>query len=100
MPAGKLQPFTLAHSVPPKKAALLRARLFGWYAASARDLPWRRTRDPYAVWLSETMLQQTRVETVIPYYEAFLAAYPTLRDLAEAPEARVLSLWSGLGYYR
>jgi A/G-specific adenine glycosylase len=100
MPAGKLQPSILAHSVPLKKGAELRARLLSWYAAAKRDLPWRRTRDPYAVWVSETMLQQTRVETVIPYYEAFLAAYPTLRALAEAPGPSVLLLWSGLGYYR
>src|ERR1700679_4234754 len=100
MPAGKPQPSTLAHSVSPKKSASLRAKLLGWYAASRRDLPWRRTRDPYAVWLSETMLQQTRVETVVPYYEAFLREYPTLNALAEAPAERVLSLWSGLGYYR
>jgi|HubBroStandDraft_1064217.scaffolds.fasta_scaffold36465_3 A/G-specific adenine glycosylase len=100
MSAGKLQPFILAHSVSPKKGASLRAKLLGWYERAARDLPWRRTRDPYAVWLSETMLQQTRVDTVIPYYEAFLAAYPTVRELAEAPEPRVLALWSGLGYYR
>jgi A/G-specific adenine glycosylase len=66
-------------------------------------LPWRDPRvrrDPYAVWVSETMLQQTRVQTVIPYWERFVAALPTVRALAEAPESQVLSLWSGLGYYR
>jgi A/G-specific adenine glycosylase len=63
-------------------------------------LPWRRTRDPYAVWVSEVMLQQTRVETVVPYYERFLATFPTVHALAEAPVERVLTLWSGLGYYR
>ena len=63
-------------------------------------MPWRKTRDPYAVWLSETMLQQTRAQTVVPYYERFLRELPTVRHLAEAPESRVLELWSGLGYYR
>jgi A/G-specific adenine glycosylase len=80
--------------------AALRKALLGWFAAARRDLPWRRTRDPYAVWLSETMLQQTRVNTVVPYYERFLRELPTVGHLAEAPEERVLALWSGLGYYR
>jgi A/G-specific adenine glycosylase len=74
-----------------------------WYRAAARDLPWRRrarASDPYAVWISETMLQQTRVQTAIPYYERFLAELPDVLTLAEAPEERVLALWSGLGYYR
>ena len=78
----------------------LRAALLAWYRRGHRDLPWRRTRDPYAVWLSEIMLQQTRVQTVIPYYERFLAALPTVHALAEAPLDEVLRLWSGLGYYR
>jgi A/G-specific adenine glycosylase len=78
----------------------IRQKLLGWYDEAARDLPWRRTRDPYAIWVSEVMLQQTRVETVIPYYERFLASFPTARDLAEADEDAVLSHWSGLGYYR
>src|SRR5450432_680863 len=82
------------------KHAALRARLLAWYASARRDLPWRRTRDPYAVWISETMLQQTRVDTVIPYYERFLRDLPTLGHLAEAPQEQVLGLWSGLGYYR
>lgn len=64
-----------------------------------RDLPWRRTRDPYRVWVSEVMLQQTQVETVIPYYRRFLRAFPTVRRLARAPLGRVLKLWEGLGYY-
>jgi len=79
--------------------ALVRA-LVAWFTKSARDLPWRRRRDPYAVWLSEIMLQQTRVETVIPYFERFLSRYPTVSDLARAELDEVLSLWSGLGYYR
>lgn len=76
-----------------------RRALLTWYRATARDLPWRRTRDPYAIWLSESMLQQTRVETVVAYYERFLAAFPTVAALARAPLERVLKLWEGLGYY-
>jgi A/G-specific adenine glycosylase len=83
-----------------KKSSRWQALLLSWYAASRRDLPWRRTRDPYAIWISETMLQQTRVDTVIPYYERFLRALPTVATLAEAAEDQVLALWSGLGYYR
>jgi A/G-specific adenine glycosylase len=82
------------------KKPMLVAELLGWYRACRRDLPWRRTSDPYAVWLSEVMLQQTRVDTVIPYYERFLRRFPTLRRLAEAPLDDVLAMWSGLGYYR
>ncbi|CAN5923354.1 A/G-specific adenine glycosylase [soil metagenome] len=74
--------------------------LLAWYAACRRDLPWRRTRDPYAIWVSEIMLQQTRVETVIPYYERFLTRFPTALALAEAPPDEVMAAWSGLGYYR
>jgi A/G-specific adenine glycosylase len=89
-----------AQGVDGARAARLRRELLAWYAANKRDLPWRRTRDPYAVWLSEVMLQQTRVETVVPYYARFLRAFPTVHALAEAPEGDVLALWSGLGYYR
>jgi A/G-specific adenine glycosylase len=78
----------------------VRQKLLGWYDEAARDLPWRHTRDPYAIWVSEVMLQQTRVETVIPYYQRFLQSFPTPRALAEADEDAVLSHWSGLGYYR
>jgi A/G-specific adenine glycosylase len=70
-----------------------------WYAANARDLPWRRTKDPYCIWISEVMLQQTRVSAVIPYYERFIERFPTFRILAEAPESELLKAWSGLGYY-
>ena len=77
----------------------LRAALLRWYRANRRDLPWRRTRDPYAIWISEAMLQQTRVETVIPYYERFLERFPDARTLAEADEDDVFSVWAGLGYY-
>jgi A/G-specific adenine glycosylase len=78
----------------------LRTRLLTWYRENKRDLPWRRTKDPYAIWLSEVMLQQTRVDTVIPYYDRFLSSYPTVHALAEAPLEDVLTKWSGLGYYR
>ncbi len=80
--------------------AHLQQTLLAWYGACRRDLPWRRTRDPYAIWVSEIMLQQTRVETVIPYYERFLLRFPTAVALAEAPADDVLAAWSGLGYYR
>ncbi|MDP9149077.1 MAG: A/G-specific adenine glycosylase [Myxococcota bacterium] len=81
--------------------AALIAELGAWYLVSKRDLPWRRRpRDAYSVWVSETMLQQTRVETVLPYYERFMRELPTLSALADAPESHVLALWSGLGYYR
>lgn len=78
----------------------LQQSLLAWYAAFRRDLPWRNTRDPYAIWVSEIMLQQTRVETVIPYYERFLSRFPTAVALAEAAPDDVLAAWSGLGYYR
>ncbi len=70
-----------------------------WYRAHGRDLPWRKTADPYAIWISEIMLQQTQVATVRPYYERFLSAFPTIRDLAAAPLDKVLKGWEGLGYY-
>ncbi len=77
----------------------LRAKLTRWYDRAQRDLPWRRTRDPYAIWISEVMLQQTRVAAVIPYYERFLHRFPGVRALAQAAEPELLALWSGLGYY-
>lgn len=73
--------------------------LAGWYQENRRDLPWRRTHDPYAVWVSEVMLQQTQVKTVVPYYQRFMAEFPDVRRLARAGEQRVLKLWEGLGYY-
>jgi A/G-specific adenine glycosylase len=76
-----------------------RKNLQTWFSEFRRDLPWRRTNDPYRIWLSEIMLQQTRVAAVIPYYERFLLRFPTVQALAEAPEEEVLRLWSGLGYY-
>ena len=78
----------------------VRARLLRFYDTHARDLPWRRTRDPYAIWVSEIMLQQTRVETVLRYYERFLERFPDAHALANASEDAVLAAWSGLGYYR
>ncbi|TMQ73850.1 MAG: A/G-specific adenine glycosylase [Candidatus Eisenbacteria bacterium] len=81
-------------------AATLQRRLLAWYDAHRRDLPWRRTRDPYPVWLSEVMLQQTQVATARPYYDAFLVRFPTLAALARAKPAEVLDAWAGLGYYR
>ncbi len=71
-----------------------------WYHRTARDLPWRRTRDAYAIWVSEIMLQQTQVDTAIPYFLRFLKAFPNVETLARASEERVLKLWEGLGYYR
>jgi A/G-specific adenine glycosylase len=73
--------------------------LLRWFQANARDLPWRRTRDPYAIWISEVMLQQTQVKTVIPYWQRWLKHLPNVRALARASEERVLKLWEGLGYY-
>ncbi len=80
--------------------AVFVSRLLSWYDQHAADLPWRSTTQPYPIWLSEIMLQQTQVETVKPYYSRFLAAYPSVEDLAAAPVADVLKLWEGLGYYR
>jgi len=94
-------------SAPDKDAPLLefavlefRRKLIRWYRHHARKLPWRGVDDPYATWLSEIMLQQTRVATVIDRYQEFLLRFPTISDLAAADEADVLALWSGLGYYR
>lgn len=73
--------------------------IIGWYFENKRDLPWRKTKDPYRIWLSEIMLQQTRVVQGLPYYEKFTEAFPTIYDLARAEESQVLKLWQGLGYY-
>jgi A/G-specific adenine glycosylase len=77
----------------------IRRRLLQWFEKNGRDLPWRRTRDPYAIWISEVMLQQTQVKTVLPYYRRFLKTFPTVRHLARADLSRVLKMWEGLGYY-
>lgn len=86
-------------ATPAARSAFRRA-LLAWYRRSRRILPWRATSDPYAVWVSEIMLQQTRVETVVPYYERFLAVFPDVYRLAAADEQHVLECWAGLGYYR
>src|SRR5262245_41925451 len=89
--------------MPPPRDGLERKLgplLLPWYQKARRDLPWRRNPTPYSVWISEVMLQQTRVETVIPYYLRFLERFPTLLDLAKASLEEVLAAWSGLGYYR
>lgn len=85
-------------SVAQKQA--IRRRLLDWYVKQARDLPWRRSRDPYRVWISEVMLQQTQVATVRNYFSRFVREFPNVRQLAAADEQRVLRLWEGLGYYR
>ncbi|MGQ0507157.1 MAG: hypothetical protein ACT4TC_17755 [Myxococcaceae bacterium] len=77
----------------------MRDALLRWFDHAKRDLPWRRTKDPYAIWISEVMLQQTQIATVIPYWERFLQRFPDVQALAAAPLTDVLSLWSGLGYY-
>ncbi len=78
----------------------VRTALLAWYDAHRRDLPWRKTHDPYRIWVSEIMLQQTRVAAVLEHYRAFLEKFPTVKTLAEAHESDVLAVWSGLGYYR
>lgn len=83
-----------------ERTRLIQMQLLAWYEIEARDLPWRRTSDPYAIWVSEIMLQQTRVETVLSYFERFLDRFPTLRALADASIDEVLKAWEGLGYYR
>lgn len=86
--------------IPPRSVKALRGRLLRWYAAHKRDLPWRGISDPYRTWVSEIMLQQTRVAAVLEHYARFLRRFPDVRALARAPEAAVLAAWSGLGYYR
>ncbi|MCI0568271.1 MAG: A/G-specific adenine glycosylase, partial [Acidobacteria bacterium] len=87
---------------PQKKIDLawVAKSLVAWYRRHRRDLPWRRTRDPYRIWISEVMLQQTQVSAVVPYYLMFVERFPSLASLAEAKEEAVLAAWSGLGYYR
>src|SRR5215813_6891899 len=87
-------------SVSSIDKAEFRKSLLDWYDVHKRDLPWRENRDPYRVWLSEIMLQQTRVNAVIEYYKRFLQRFPTVQKLAAAREASVIAAWSGLGYYR
>jgi A/G-specific adenine glycosylase len=89
----------MAVRVPPSRVPTLRKQLLAWYRLNKRPLPWRRRRTAYAIWVSETMLQQTQAATVIPYYHRFLRQFPTVRALAQAPLTEVLDCWSGLGYY-
>jgi A/G-specific adenine glycosylase len=86
-------------SAAERRLARARPRLLAWYRENRRDLPWRRTRDPYAIWISEAMLQQTRAAAVIPYYERFLARFPDVESLAGAEPDELLGAWAGLGYY-
>ena len=88
----------IARVAPERRRAFSRA-LRAWFARARRDLPWRHTRDPYRVLVSELMLQQTQVDRVIGFYERFLVRFPTLEAVAEAPQAHVLEAWAGLGYY-
>jgi len=83
-----------------EKIERVREHLLGWFEANRRDLPWRRTRDPYRILVSEIMLQQTQVDRVIPYYENFLQLFPTVQALADAPTSQVIQAWAGLGYNR
>ena len=101
MPAPRsLKPSGRRRNPPAALSTSIRRKLLAWFQAEARDLPWRGTHDPYAIWVSEVMLQQTQIATVIPYYLRFLEAFPVVAELAAAPLERVLELWSGLGYYR
>jgi A/G-specific adenine glycosylase len=97
---GAVEDFALDGEPLDLNASAFAERLMPWYREHARELPWRGIDDPYATWLSEIMLQQTRVATVIERYVEFLSRFPTLTALAEAKEEQVLALWSGLGYYR
>ena len=91
-------PSDFAKALPSSVASLQQA-LLAWYAQQGRDLPWRQTRDPYAIWISEIMLQQTQVKTVLPYYDRWLQRFPTFTALAQADQQTVLKAWEGLGYY-
>jgi A/G-specific adenine glycosylase len=93
-------PSPAAPPAPPRAAAAIAARLAAWFSRHRRNLPWRHDRDPYRVWVSETMLQQTTVKVVVPYFERFMGRFPTIAHLARAPIEEVLRTWSGLGYYR
>ena len=99
MPAAPFDPNDPVRSGSALRRWLPR-RLLAWFVENRRDLPWRHDRDPYRIWVSEVMLQQTQVATVIPYFQRFLDRYPTLADLAAADEQEVLKSWEGLGYYR
>src|SRR5262245_14486980 len=89
-----------ARPAAPGAERAWRKPLLDWYRRRHRDLPWRGIRDPYRIWVSEVMLQQTRVAAALPFYQSFVARYPTIASLARAREADVLAAWAGLGYYR
>lgn len=95
----RMEAISTAAGISARNFPQLRRRLLAWFRGTQRDLAWRRTRDPYRIWLSEIMLQQTRVVAVIPYYRRFLKRFPTVRHLARARVATVLAAWAGLGYY-
>ncbi len=95
---NRLMPASTTSNKPPTARTLVPA-LLSWFATNARDLPWRHTRDPYAIWVSEIMLQQTQVKTVIPYWERWMRALPTIESVAKARPAKLHKLWAGLGYY-
>src|SRR3954454_14873820 len=86
-------------SMDPELRKQLVRKLLNWFGSNARDLPWRRTSDPYAIWVSEIMLQQTQVKTVLPYYGRWMKALPNIRTLARAKSDKIHKLWEGLGYY-
>jgi A/G-specific adenine glycosylase len=90
-PVNRVNPVSKTHRLVPL--------LLDWFTANARDLPWRRTRDAYAIWVSEIMLQQTQVKTVLPYWERWMRELPTIEAVAKAPSAKIHKLWEGLGYY-
>lgn len=94
-----LSSFVVSEVLSRETILELRQGLLQWYATQGRDLPWRRSRDPYSIWISEIMLQQTQVKTVIPYYERWLKKFPTVEALAATEQQTVLKLWEGLGYY-
>jgi A/G-specific adenine glycosylase len=98
-PRSQDSPDTIALGIFARELPAFRRQLLKWFRNNRRDLPWRRNRDPYRVWISEIMLQQTRVAAAIPYYLRFLKTFPTLGHLSRAREAAVLKAWAGLGYY-
>jgi A/G-specific adenine glycosylase len=89
----------MASQLTARALRTFQTRMLAWFRAHQRDLPWRRSRDPYRIWVAEVMLQQTRITAVMPYYHRFLTRFPTVQSLAHAREPEVLKLWSGLGYY-
>jgi A/G-specific adenine glycosylase len=96
---GKTSPKTGRKTATQTATPIESRNLIDWYRGIRRDLPWRKDRDPYRIWISEVMLQQTTVVAVIPFYEKFLKRFPTLKDLAISPVEDVLEYWAGLGYY-